>query len=119
MYLCLLLGFATLVLWLTLKYFNSIRGLPPGPWGLPVIGYLHRIDPKNPYLTLSHLAHRYGPIYSLQMGKLLAVVISEHRLIKEAFNKDEFTGRADLYLTHGIMQGYGKSSSCSHFVFIK
>lgn len=89
------------------KYIFYLKSLPPGPWGLPVIGYLHKLDRKHPYLTLTELARKYGPVYSIQMGRLLAVVISDHRLIREAFVQDVSTGRADLYLTHGIMQGYG------------
>lgn len=96
------------IIYLLQKYIFYWKNLPPGPWGLPIMGYIHKIDPDRPYLTLTNLARKYGPIYSIQMGKMLAVVISDHRLIREAFAQATFTGRADLYVTHGIMKGYGK-----------
>ena len=79
----------------------------PGPWGLPLIGYLPWIDPRAPYETFSRLAQQYGSVYSLKLGRLEAVFVSDPVLIRQAFNRDDFSGRAPLYLTHGIMKGYG------------
>jgi len=82
--------------------------LPPGPRGVPILGFLPWIDRKSPYLTFTQLRKLYGHIYSLKLGSVFAVVLSDHRLIRQAFAKDVFTGRAPLYLTHGIMKGYGE-----------
>ncbi|KDR21920.1 cytochrome P450 306a1 isoform X2 [Zootermopsis nevadensis] len=92
----------------TLLYVHR-RGprLPPGPHGLPIVGFLPWIDPNAPHLTLTRLVKDYGRIYTLKLGSVLTVVLSDHRLIREAFAKDIFTGRAPLFLTHGIMNGYG------------
>ncbi|KAG8288509.1 hypothetical protein J6590_016632 [Homalodisca vitripennis] len=95
-----LLGF-----FLSVRYLFGLRDLPPGPWGLPVLGSLLQLSPTTPYTSLTQLADKYGPIYSLQMGRVLAVVISDVRIIREALGKEELAGRADLYLTHGIMEG--------------
>jgi ecdysteroid 25-hydroxylase CYP306A1 len=84
------------------------RNLPPGPWNLPVIGYLAWLDPKFPYLSLTDLSRRYGPVFGLRLGNVYTVVISDAKLVKKIFNKDATSGRAPLYLTHGIMQGYGR-----------
>ncbi|OWR52346.1 cytochrome P450 CYP306A1 [Danaus plexippus plexippus] len=102
------LWLVTIVLgFLLLKQLYRWRSLPPGPWGLPVFGYLPFLDPEQPHLTLTKLAERYGPIYGIDMGSTYAVIISDYKLVREAFAKDVFSGRAPLYLTHGIMRGFG------------
>ncbi|XP_039293148.1 cytochrome P450 306a1 [Nilaparvata lugens] len=109
-YSLLTISLSLLLSWLL--YFLTVkilrwRVLPPGPWGLPVVGYLPWLDPEHPYLSFTNLARNFGPIYSIQMGRLSTIVITDPKLIKQAFNMDALTGRADLYLTHGIMKGYG------------
>ncbi|CAH1118929.1 unnamed protein product [Phaedon cochleariae] len=97
----------TLLVVIVIYHIWTRRSLPPGPWGLPVIGYLPWLDPKAPYQTLSRLADKYGPIYGLWMGSVYTVVVTDVKMIKTLFSKDSTTGRAPLYLTHGIMKGYG------------
>ncbi|XP_076251779.1 cytochrome P450 enzyme phantom isoform X2 [Rhynchophorus ferrugineus] len=90
-----------------LKTLWQRRKLPPGPWGLPLVGYLPFLDPKAPQVSLTELAKKYGPMYSLLLGNVRTIVLSDPKLIKTLFAKDVTTGRAPLYLTHGIMNGYG------------
>ncbi|KAK6118992.1 hypothetical protein DH2020_047278 [Rehmannia glutinosa] len=56
--------------------------LPPGPRGLPILGYLPFLNP-NLHLQFTQLAHKYGPVYKLWLGSQLSVVISSPSLIKE------------------------------------
>ncbi|RZC38401.1 cytochrome P450 306a1 [Asbolus verrucosus] len=98
---------ALLLVFFACRWYQKNRNLPPGPWNLPVIGYLAWLDPKSPYLTLTNLSRRYGPIYGLYLGSIYTVVVSDAKAVKKTFNKDAACGRAPLHLTHGIMKGYG------------
>ncbi|XP_066995609.2 cytochrome P450 306a1 [Anabrus simplex] len=95
---------ATLWAWQRLR---TTLSLPSGPWGVPVLGYLPWLDEQVPHESLTDLARRYGPIYSLRLGSVLAVVLSDCRIIRQALSQEACSGRAPLFLTHGIMQGYG------------
>ncbi|XP_050904723.1 cytochrome P450 CYP736A12 isoform X2 [Lathyrus oleraceus] len=76
-------------LFITLTYFlftffsnpkqkNSNHKKPPGPPTLPIIGNLHILG-KLPHRKLQSLSKKYGPIMSLQLGKVPAVVISSSK----------------------------------------
>lgn len=110
-YIALFLLIAFLLAILERERRNKSRKLPPGPWGLPIVGYLPWLDPKQPHESLTSLTKKYGRICALRMGSVYTVLISDPRIVRQAFAKSAISGRAPLHLTHGIMQGYGKSKS--------
>ncbi|XP_061940168.1 cytochrome P450 306a1 isoform X2 [Apis cerana] len=90
-----------------LRKNRKARRLPPGPWQLPLLGYLPWIDAEKPHETLTKLSRVHGPVCGFRMGSVYTVLLSDPQLIRQSFAKDSITNRAPLYLTHGIMKGYG------------
>lgn len=93
---------------------RSARGAtPPGPRGLPFLGFLPFLD-KDFHLTLTRLSHRFGPVYQIFLGGKRVVVLNDARIVREAFRQPVFSGRPDTELTR-ILQGYGNHFFCRHF----
>ncbi|KAL3526829.1 hypothetical protein ACH5RR_011485 [Cinchona calisaya] len=75
---------------LSLKFFSTRhRNLPPSPVpALPVIGHLHLLKPPV-HRIYSKISQKYGPIFSLQFGTRLVVVVSSRSLVEECFTKND------------------------------
>lgn len=86
-------------------FLREMRSLPPGPWGPPVVGYLPFLG--VPHKTFLELARNYGALFSTRLGNQLTVVLSDYKLIREAFRREEFTGRPSTPLMH-TLDGLGK-----------
>lgn len=84
---------------------REIRKLPPGPWGPPVVGYLPFLGVRHK--TFLQLARSYGTLFSTRLGNQLTVVLSDYKLIREAFRREEFTGRPSTPMMH-TLDGLGK-----------
>lgn len=87
--------------------WHSNRNLPPGPWGVPILGYLPWLNPSQPYKTLTELAQKYGPIYSIQMGKHFAVVMSDPSSVRMALARNELADRTNFAVINEVMQEHG------------
>ncbi|KAI5718576.1 hypothetical protein M8J77_023310 [Diaphorina citri] len=102
---CLILFISVLVLYKIMLYIKKVRSLPPGPWGLPIIGYLPFLK-GDAHISFKNLSAKYGSIFSTKLGDQLIVVLSDYRHIREAFRKEEFSGRPHTELS-SILGGYG------------
>ncbi|XP_073442599.1 cytochrome P450 2K1-like [Dendrobates tinctorius] len=101
-----------LCLFFVLFFFGwnkNAYNLPPGPRPLPIIGNLHILDMKRPYLTMHELSKKYGPVYTLQFGVEKVVVICGCEAVKDALvnHADEFSGRPKMALLEEIIKGHG------------
>ncbi|KAJ9590643.1 hypothetical protein L9F63_016314 [Diploptera punctata] len=83
-----------------------LKHLPPGPWGLPVLGYLPFVKGEAPHIHFKDLAKKYGTMFSTRLGNQLIVFLSDHKIIREAFRREEFTGRPHTEFIN-ILGGYG------------
>ncbi|KAL0296202.1 UNVERIFIED_CONTAM: Flavonoid 3'-monooxygenase [Sesamum radiatum] len=64
------------------KSFNKTPPMPPGPRGLPIVGFLPFLRPDM-HIQFTELARQYGPVYKLWLGTKLCIVISSPSLTKE------------------------------------
>ncbi|XP_025015986.1 cytochrome P450 2J6-like [Tetranychus urticae] len=93
-----------LTVWLIKHLFNFInrlQKLPPGPWGLPFVGYLPFIK-KDAYIQMTELAKKYGPVFSFKCGQFDVVVINEVKAIEEALRNDHLLARPDANFVPGF-----------------
>ncbi|GLJ24860.1 hypothetical protein SUGI_0475450 [Cryptomeria japonica] len=60
------------------------KKLPPGPFGLPVIGHMHLFaGATHLHHTLHNLSMKYGPLMQIRLGSVLSVVVSSPEMAKE------------------------------------
>lgn len=90
------------------QWYRRSLTLPPGPWGLPVFGYLPFMGGIDLHLKFGELAKKYGSMFSAKLGNQLIVVLSDYRIIRETFRREEFTGRPHTEFI-SILEGYGES----------
>ncbi|CAN7943628.1 unnamed protein product, partial [Ixodes pacificus] len=79
------------LLWLRQK-FGKNQTLPPGPRGLPLLGYLPFLE-KNLHVKLRDLSREYGPVFGLKVGAANIVVLNDFESIKEGLCKKELLSR--------------------------
>jgi len=99
-----LLLFISLILHQTMgrKLADKLRGLPPGPVPMPVIGTFYELsEPNKPpglHKDFYRLSQKFGPIYTLYFGSNKGVVLNSPELWFEALNlkQDETAQRPNL-----------------------
>ncbi|CAH1101321.1 unnamed protein product [Psylliodes chrysocephalus] len=106
--------FSTKVLLVFITVLFVVRGLqklkeafslPPGPWGLPILGSLPFLK-GDLHLHYRDLTQKYGSLISTRLGSQLIVVLSDYKMIRDTFRKEDFTGRPHTEFTN-ILGGYG------------
>ncbi|XP_071514745.1 cytochrome P450 2L1-like [Panulirus ornatus] len=92
----LILGLVALfLLWQT--FFKKPAGLPPGRWGLPLIGYIP-LTMKTLEEQLDDLYKKHGDIYVWRMGTQVMVFLHDYKLTRTAFAGADFIDRPDWNL---------------------
>uniref|UniRef100_A0A803LQW6 Cytochrome P450 n=1 Tax=Chenopodium quinoa TaxID=63459 RepID=A0A803LQW6_CHEQI len=101
--LCLVLAWAGVHLLLSFAKKGNESRLPPGPPPLPIVGNLFSLGSK-PHISLAELAKKYGPIMTLQLGRVPTVIISSADVAKEALQKNNlcFSNRMVLDGIHAL-----------------
>ncbi|MED6195679.1 hypothetical protein PIB30_040275 [Stylosanthes scabra] len=85
---------------------SSKKHPPPGPKPLPIIGNLHMLG-KFPHRTLQALATKYGPIMSLKLGQVSALVVSSPEVAQLFFKTHDliFANRPKLQVVETLSYG--------------
>ncbi|RID60581.1 hypothetical protein BRARA_F03729 [Brassica rapa] len=75
-------------IWLYAKSKRQPHPLPPGPWGLPIIGNLPLLKPEL-HTYFQGLAKEHGPIFKLWLGSKLAIVVSSSEVAREILRTND------------------------------
>ncbi|KAM3321997.1 ferruginol synthase-like [Capsicum chacoense] len=94
------------VLFYKLTSHKEESRLPPGPRGLPIVGFLPFLRP-NLHHQLTELSQQYGPIYKFWLGSRLCVVLNSPSLAKQVVcDQDSVFANRDLPIA-GLVATYG------------
>ncbi|KAI3981029.1 hypothetical protein MKX01_027143 [Papaver californicum] len=103
----LLIAILFLFSYLLLKssLFKRIYRLPPGPYGLPILGNLHRLG-ALPHRDLQKLSLKYGPIMYMKLGLVPTIVVSSPESAELIFKTHDIVFASRPILQSGIYFGY-------------
>lgn len=113
-YSSLSLSLALLILSFKFLFQSKLRhrNLPPSPLSLPIVGHLHLLKPPL-HRPFHNLSQKLGPVFSLQLGSRLAVVVSSPSVAEECFTKNDIVlaNRPNLLLSKHM--GYNQTTVLS------
>ena len=86
------------------------KKLPPGPKGKPFIGVLTELDTKKMHQQFVDWTHKFGRVFSFKVNGTVSVVISDEKLIREAYNSgvyaNLFNDRPDTFVGKYVLFNY-------------
>ncbi|KAA0039671.1 7-ethoxycoumarin O-deethylase-like [Cucumis melo var. makuwa] len=94
------------LLWLRSKFRRP--SLPPGPRGLPLVGYLPFLSP-NLHHNFADLAKVYGSILKLHLGTKLCIVLTSPSSVNEALRHQETIFSIRDTTVVALLSSYGGS----------
>ncbi|CAF2144131.1 unnamed protein product [Brassica rapa subsp. narinosa] len=74
--------------WLYAKSKPQSPPLPPGPWGLPIVGNLPFLKPEL-HTYFQGLAEKHGLIFKLWFGSKLAIVVTSSEVAREILRTND------------------------------
>lgn len=115
--LTVLISLALCYWWMSFASFPC-PNFPPGPVGLPLLGYLPIVSEKNILTALDKVHDKYGDIASVNIGpSKRVVVIGNYQGIKDAFKDDNGNGRPLDWMYLNEEFRYGNGYDCRGLVF--
>lgn len=83
------------LLWQVLKKPSD---LPPGRWGLPLVGWVPLSFKKSLEEHLQDLHKQHGNIYTWRMGSQVIVFLHDYKMLRDAFASTDFVDRPNWQL---------------------
>ena len=83
------------------------KNLPPGPWGLPIVGSLVGVARGirrgvQPHELFMKYAAKYGPVFHLRILNKDVVVLNDYASVKEAFQHPQLNHRPRMLFSETI-----------------
>lgn len=84
---------------------STLKRLPPGPRGIPVLGNLLQVPVLRPYPQFREWAKQYGSIFSLKLGPQNVIVLNTAQASNELLNERSkiYSSRPPPHVAHDIM----------------
>lgn len=96
---------------------SAARPALNGPIAIPFIGamYVMASHQCRPFRRFTELSHRYGPVYSMLMGRTPCVIVNDFASIKEVLitNGSKFGGRTD-FIRYNVLFA-GDRNNCKYY----
>ena len=83
--------------WLS-QLARTNKNLPPGPVGVPLLGYLPFLNVFDLGGSFDKLSRKFGNVFSLRVGTELAVVLNDFDVIVRTFSQPEMLARPDTFM---------------------
>jgi len=89
-----------LAVYLVYKWLKRPDNFPPGPMGLPLVGYIPFMNshhPKYSFKGMMTLAEIYGPVTAMYLGPSQVMIsVCGYEAVQEALRNSDFDGRPEL-----------------------
>lgn len=100
-------AFVAILVYQLLQVGKRLKGLPPGPTTLPIVGNLHQLPEEDVHLKFKESADQYGEMYSVMLGNQRMVVLNSPRVVKDLIDarSNNYSSRSDLYVSQTLISG--------------